>query len=94
LKAVLIKRLIEIDEAEEVAQGRKHAFANMVSNFFVRNQYVRPETPKMPTYLGKISASNTTVLMPSRASAAAEYEPAGPPPTTRTVHSSGIDIVL
>ena len=45
------------------------------------------------TYLGKISASNSTVLIPSRANAQAAYEPAGPPPATRTVVSSGIDMV-
>lgn len=45
-------------------------------------------------HLGNTSASNRTVLMPSRASAAAVYEPPGPPPTTSTVHSSGIDMFL
>lgn len=32
--------------------------------------------------------------IPSRANAEAAYEPAGPPPTTRTLVYSGIDIVL
>ena len=45
------------------------------------------------TYLGKTSASNTTVLIPSRASVQAVYEPAGPPPITSTEVSCGIDMV-
>ena len=44
-------------------------------------------------YLGNFSASKSTVSMPSRASTAAVYEPPGPPPTTNTVHFSGIDIL-
>ena len=45
------------------------------------------------TYLGKISASNTTVLIPSRASVQAAYEPAGPPPITSTEVFWGIAMV-
>ena len=44
------------------------------------------------TYLGKISASNSTVSTPSRASVQAVYEPAGPPPMTKTEVFSGIDM--
>ena len=44
-------------------------------------------------YLGNLSASKTTQLTPSRASAEAVYDPPGPPPTTNTVVSVGIDIV-
>ena len=47
-----------------------------------------------PTYLGKTSASNTTVSIPSRASEQAAYEPAGPPPITSTEVFSGIDIAF
>ena len=44
-------------------------------------------------YLGNLSASKTTQLTPSLASAEAVYDPPGPPPTTNTVVSVGIDIV-
>ena len=44
------------------------------------------------TYLGKISASNSTVSTPSRASVQAVYEPAGPPPITKTEVFCGIDM--
>ena len=43
-------------------------------------------------YLGNLSASSTTQLTPSRTNADAVYEPPGPPPTTSTVVSSGIDM--
>ncbi len=46
------------------------------------------------TYLGKIFASNTTVLIPSRASTQAAYEPAGPPPITNTEVVCGIYMVF
>ena len=36
------------------------------------------------TNLGNLSASKTTVSMPSRARQEAAYEPAGPPPITST----------
>ena len=49
----------------------------------LRNRFTR-KTKFILTYLGKISASNTTVLIPSRASVQAAYEPAGPPPITST----------
>jgi hypothetical protein len=45
-------------------------------------------------YRGNLSASKMTVSMPSLAKAEAAYEPAGPPPTTRTVHFSGMAIFL
>ena len=45
------------------------------------------------TYLGKMSASNTTVSIPSRASEQAAYEPAGPPPITSTEVFCGIYMV-
>ena len=44
------------------------------------------------THLGNLSASNTTHLTPSRANTEAVYEPPGPPPITRTVACSGIDM--
>lgn len=46
------------------------------------------------TYRGKFSASSRTTLIPSRARADAEYDPAGPPPMTKTDVSSGMDILL
>lgn len=51
------------------------------------------KTTRKSTYRGCTSASKSTVSMPSRARAAAAYDPAGPPPTTRTVHCLGIDIL-
>jgi hypothetical protein len=41
------------------------------------------------TNRGNFSASRRTVLIPSRAKADAQYEPAGPPPTTKTVQVCG-----
>ena len=46
------------------------------------------------TDLGNLSASKTTVSIPSRARQEAAYEPAGPPPTTSTEVWVGIDILL
>lgn len=46
------------------------------------------------TNLGNLSASKTTQLTPSRASAEAVYEPPGPPPMIRTVVSWGIDMMF
>lgn len=46
------------------------------------------------SYLGKESASNSTVSTPSRANTEAVYEPAGPPPMINTVHFSGIVKVI
>lgn len=43
----------------------------------------------MTTDLGNLSASSRTVSIPSRAKAAAAYEPAGPPPITSTVQLCG-----
>jgi hypothetical protein len=45
-------------------------------------------------YLGNLSASSRTVSIPSRAKAAEQYDPAGPPPTTNTWHRVGTFIVL
>ena len=50
--------------------------------------------PILVPYLGNLSASNSTVSIPSRASTAAVYDPPGPPPTTNTVQCSGIDILI
>lgn len=46
------------------------------------------------TDLGNLSASKTTVSMPSRPRQEAAYEPAGPPPITSTEVWVGIDIWL
>lgn len=43
--------------------------------------------------LGNVLASNITVEIPSLASTEAAYDPAGPPPTIRTVHSCGTDML-
>lgn len=43
-------------------------------------------------YLGKMSDSKRTTSNPSRAKTHAAKEPAGPPPTTRTVHFVGMSI--
>lgn len=46
------------------------------------------------TDLGNLSASKTTVSMPSRARQEAAYEPAGPPPITSTEVRVGTDILF
>ncbi len=47
----------------------------------------------LSAYRGNLSESNNTTSRPSRASAEAAYEPAGPPPITRAVVFSGIDMM-
>ena len=98
------KGVIEINEPQEMTQGREHALANMISSMI--NSYSRllndqgREWPSgrvhghIPTHLGNLSASSTTQLTPSRTNADAVYEPPGPPPMTSTVVSSGIDMFM
>ena len=67
---------------------------SLVGSEALQKVYVSNKDPIPVPYLGNLSASNTTVSMPSRASTAAVYDPPGQPPTTNTVHCSGIDILI
>lgn len=60
----------------------------------LRKVHARDQDPISLPYLGNFSASSNTVSIPSRASTAAVYDPPGPPPTTKTVHCSGMDILI
>ena len=86
---------VEVDKSEEVAQGWQHALSHMVSKdnlkpmpLPVKVTFVWLRTP------WELLAFENDRRDPSRANAAAAYEPAGPPPTTRTLVYSGIGIVL
>lgn len=46
------------------------------------------------SHLGNTSVSSNTTSMDSRASTEAAYEPPGPAPTTKTVNSAGIDMLI
>ena len=90
-EAVVVKSGIEVNETEKVANGCHHALSNMIPvliNSLTRN------VVDQKFYRGKTSASRTTVLTPSRASADAVYDPPGPPPTTKTVHCSGTESIF
>lgn len=96
IEAMGIECFVKVNELEEMAQRRKSAFPDMISVMHehrIQHQS-KTSTPRCPitlaTYLGNLSASRTTVSIPSRAKAAAAYEPAGPPPITNTVQLSGI----
>lgn len=97
--------IIQIDKPQEMTQRREHALADMIPSKV--NLYTNQMTDEVEeelfkgtsthdqtsTHLGNLSASKTTQLTPSRTSAEAVYEPPGPPPITKTVVSSGTDIV-
>lgn len=87
---MVLKRLFESDEPQEVAYRSNHRLANMVSPLV---SSVLGTSDKTCTYLGCSSASRITVSIPSRASTAAAYDPAGPPPAISTVHRDGIEVL-
>jgi hypothetical protein len=79
-----------------VEKGTKrceHALADMISSNSKLQSILALKREFRSKYLGKISDSNTTTSSPSWASAEAAYEPPGPPPTTRTLHACGIDMI-
>ena len=63
-----------------MANGWNEAFADMITFVWIVSSTSDKE---MTTNRGNLSASKTVTSMPSRASAEAAYEPAGPPPMIR-----------
>jgi len=94
LEAVLFEGLLEVDETQQRPDGREHALPYVVSTIVDIRTLSLLAGVRVGTYRGCLSASSSTTSTPSLAKADAAYEPAGPPPATRTVQDLGTDIVF
>jgi hypothetical protein len=66
----------------------------VVSSYYFPIMSIVDVQKLMFPYRGNFSASRSTVSIPSLAKAAAAYDPAGPPPITRTVHRLGMETMM
>lgn len=64
---VSLKFLLQVNKAQEMLQGRHHAFANMIPDI-QKTEYVSGvHNCFVWTYRGNLSASRSTTFKPSRA---------------------------